>query len=130
MILAIKTDNPQAELRLYQDDQDVDRKVWPAGRGLADSLLGAVEELLKANKAEFADLTGLVFFEGPGSFTGLRIGAAVANAMAYSLGIPIVGTRGESWQKRGLTKLKSASSGVIVAPYYGADANISQPKSA
>lgn len=41
-------------------------------------------------------LKGIEVETGPGSFTGLRVGVSVANALAYSLGIPVNGKRLET----------------------------------
>jgi hypothetical protein len=65
---------------------------------------------------------------GEGSFTGLRIGTTVANAMSYSLGVPIVAAEGENWINEGLGKITSSKPGNLVVPKYNAEPNISQPK--
>lgn len=41
-------------------------------------------------------LTGIELETGPGSFTGLRVGVAVANALAYALNIPVNGKKIET----------------------------------
>lgn len=56
-------------------------------------VLSMVMKLLKENKKELADLTEIEVFEGPGSFTGLRVGAAIANALGYALKIPVNGKK-------------------------------------
>jgi tRNA threonylcarbamoyladenosine biosynthesis protein TsaB len=66
-------------------------------------------------------------FQGPGSFTGLRIGITVANAIAYAQSVPIVGTRGEHWMADGIKRLQSGQNDTRVMPYYGADPNITKP---
>ncbi len=54
-------------------------------------ILPLIERLLKENNLDFKDLVGIEVATGPGSFTGLRVGVSVANALGFSLGIPING---------------------------------------
>ena len=54
-------------------------------------LLPLIDRLLKKNDLEFKDLTGVDVEEGPGSFTGLRVGASVAQALGFALNIPVNG---------------------------------------
>lgn len=130
MILAIKTDQPQAELYLFgTDSQEVDREVWEAGRQLSQQILIKIQDLLERNDKKLDDLTGLIVFKGPGSFTGLRIGISVANTLAYGNNIPVVGTKGDNWITRGLNELAAgAKPGQVVLPEYGAGPNITQQK--
>jgi len=128
MILTIKTDQPTAELTLLSDSQPLDQTTWQAHRQLATTILTKLSELLEQNDTQFEDLTGIIVFEGPGSFTGLRIGATVGNTLAYSLDIPIVGTGGDSWQATGAARLSNGDNDQIVQPVYGGEANITQPR--
>jgi tRNA threonylcarbamoyladenosine biosynthesis protein TsaB len=48
--------------------------------------------LLEKNNLAFQDLSEIEVVTGPGSFTGLRVGVAIANALSYSLNIPINGS--------------------------------------
>lgn len=106
----------------------VDRIEWTAGRQLSSSLLDKIEELLDRNHKTWKDLSGIVTYEGPGSFTGLRIGITVANTAAYILNIPIVGATGDEWMKQGVSKLNSDHFDDIVMPHYGSEPNITSPK--
>jgi len=55
----------------------------------ASRLVPAIEEVLGQAQAGARDLTGLVVGAGPGSFTGVRVAAATAKGMAWSLGVPL-----------------------------------------
>lgn len=129
MILAIKTDNPTAELVLIDGSGEVlEHETWLAERRLALELLGRLEALLKRHQATWEDLTGLIVYMGPGSFTGLRIGITVMNTIAYSSSIPIVGQTGDDWYGRGIERLRASENDHIVMPEYGAPARITRPR--
>ena len=54
-------------------------------------LLPLIKKILTKNKLKFEDLKEIKVETGPGSYTGLKVGAAVANALGFSLGIPVNG---------------------------------------
>ena len=127
-VLAIRTEGSKAELHLLDKDGSAeDSEIWQAGRELSVQILVKIQGLLKRNKVDFKNLAGIIVFKGPGSFTSLRIGISVANAMAYSLNIPIVGTSGNDWLRQS-AKLSRAKLGKFVVPAYGAEPNITKPK--
>ncbi len=129
MILALRTDKPEAELYLFDSsDQQVDSYKWVGDRQLADTLLTKIESLLTSNESKLTDLTGLIVFTGEGSFTGLRIGSTVANTLAYSYKLPIVNAQGADWLNKGLQNLQSAQPGNYVLPKYHSEPNITKPK--
>ena len=102
IILCLRTDKPVSEIYIYQDSVEVSQIKWEAHRKLADTLNSKINELLKSANLELKDIEKIVFYKGPGSFTGLRIGASVASAIAYSNDIPLVATNGEKWINEGL----------------------------
>lgn len=128
IILTIRTDKPEAEIGLYNDNDQLAYETWQAHRELADTLHVKIEELLKSQKKEWADIEGIVAYQGPGSFTGLRIGLTVANTLSYALKIPAVGETGEGWIQEGSSRLQKGESDQLVMPEYGAPAHITQQK--
>ncbi|MCL2173776.1 hypothetical protein FWH58_00525 [Candidatus Saccharibacteria bacterium] len=149
MILAIKTNQDPAEIYLLTSDgKIIVEKKWNAGRLLAKNLLSEIEQLVIASAAKqsrkksldchgdkslrndntLKDLSAIIIFRGPGSFTGLRIGITVANTISHAQEIPIVGTNGENWLDDGMKKLSAGENNKIVLPWYGAPANITKPK--
>ena len=127
IILAIRTDSPEAEAGLYDDKRKLAHETWQAHRELAETLHVKISALLTSGNLEWQNVKGIVAYEGPGSFTGLRIGLSVANALAYSLRVPIVGSTGEEWVSRGIESLKGGSDNITVLPVYGAEPNITKP---
>jgi tRNA threonylcarbamoyladenosine biosynthesis protein TsaB len=127
MILLLDTSTPICKLTLIDGDWRFDDE-WEAGRTLAKELLGYLQRMLAAHDKAWGDISGIVAFQGPGSFTGLRIGLTVLNTFAGAQGIPIVGAHGESWQAEGLARLQQGENDEIVLPEYGSEANITTPR--
>ena len=99
MKLYLDTSTPETILRLDQTEYRL-----PLGNQLAEQLLSVIHQ----------KLTEITFMSGPGSFTGLRIGAAVVNTLADQLNIPLYKSTGEQVP--------------IILPDYGRPANITPPK--
>jgi tRNA threonylcarbamoyladenosine biosynthesis protein TsaB len=64
---------------------------WPAGYRHGETLLPAVEDLLRRLRIERGRLAAIVVGTGPGAFTGLRVGIATAKGIAQALDRPIIG---------------------------------------
>ena len=107
MILTIRTDKPEAELGIYDaDGKQLAYETWQAHRQLAETIHHQIATLLQSISRDISEIKGVVVYKGPGSYTGLRIGMSVANALAYSLNCPIVATGGDDWQPTGNQLLK------------------------
>lgn len=128
IILTLRTDNPEAEIGLFSDQDRLAHETWHAHRELSNTLLQKVTDLLEANNKALQDVQGIVCYQGPGSFTGLRIGLTVANALAYSLLVPIVAAMGADWVQKGIERLHAGEDDKITLPHYGADAHITVPR--
>lgn len=128
IILTLKTDNPEAEIGLFDDEKQLTYETWQAHRQLAETIHQKIDEILKQHNMSLQDVEGLVAYKGPGSFTGLRIGLSVANALAYGLSKPIVGATGMDWKASGMQRLRGNESDTAVMPEYGAPVHITKPK--
>jgi tRNA threonylcarbamoyladenosine biosynthesis protein TsaB len=127
MILLLDTSTPICKLSLIDGDNRFDEE-WEAARTLAKGLLGYIEANLEKHNKTWQDINAIGVFEGPGSFTGLRIGLTVMNTIADSQAISIVGGRGGDWQISVLAKLSEGKNDKIVLPFYGSDAHITAPR--
>jgi tRNA threonylcarbamoyladenosine biosynthesis protein TsaB len=129
MILALRTAGPTTFMNLIDSTGAViAAREWESARQLADELIGTLTEFLVQNSTDFTGLAGIIIFSGPGSFTSLRIGHTVVNALASNLGIPVVGTGGDQWITEGTKALTRTPVGVIAMPFYGAEAHVTRPK--
>ncbi len=60
-------------------------------RKQAQNVLPLIDALLEQTQTARHELNALAYFKGPGSFTGIRIAAAVVEAMSYALNLPVLG---------------------------------------
>jgi tRNA threonylcarbamoyladenosine biosynthesis protein TsaB len=88
-ILGIDTAGSRGSIALAQDGRAAQAVPLAAG-GHSSGLAAAVERLLASHSIRVADLAGIAVSEGPGSFTGLRIGLAWAKGAALGAGVPLL----------------------------------------
>lgn len=62
----------------------------------SQALIGLIEKVIQDAEIELKDLTEVEVSTGPGSYTGLRVGVAVANSLAFALQIPVNGKKMET----------------------------------
>ena len=128
MILLLDTSTAECHLRLYEGATLLLENGWQADRELAEGLLGYIQQKAAEQNKTLDDISGIGLMQGPGSFTGLRIGASVCNAIAADRNIPIVGTAGEEWQTNALKRLADGENDQVILPDYGRPARITQPR--
>ena len=109
MKMYLDTSTSLAKLKL--DDKVYEQEF---DRAMTEKILAFIHDKLVANSADWHDISEITYFSGPGSFTGLRIGATIVNTLADQLGIPLFNHHGKKHQ--------------IIIPDYGRPANISAPK--
>ncbi len=128
MYLLLRADSSDVYIGLWDDVDEKVGRTWQAGRELSTQILNEIKSNCDKISINISDIKGIVVYEGPGSYTGLRISISVANAIAYSNSIPILGVNGEDWQKSGLTKIKQAKGFGPISPEYGGEVYTTKPK--
>lgn len=93
MLLLFDTSTTTAVTALAVSDGQavVGEKVYPRPQGGSARLLAGVTELLHSSGVDLGAVTGIVLNRGPGSYTGLRVGYALAQGLLETRGIPSVG---------------------------------------
>lgn len=104
-------DTSSKDVILKLDDQTYQAEL---GHDMAEKLHEFIQEKLAENNKAWQDITEIEYMSGPGSFTGLRIGAAIVNTLADQLNVPLYDHHGNQQQ--------------VIIPDYGREANISTPK--
>lgn len=91
MLLAVDTSTAQIGLALYDGAQVLAEFTWRSSRRHTVELAPAVSDLLTRCGSSMDDVRALGVALGPGSFTSLRVGLALAKGLAMARHIPIVG---------------------------------------
>jgi tRNA threonylcarbamoyladenosine biosynthesis protein TsaB len=91
MLLALDTSTRTAGLALYDGVHVLSEVTWTSGEHHTVEVAPAVEAILERAGLEMKDLKAVAVATGPGSFTGLRIGLAIAKGLALSLRLPVIG---------------------------------------
>jgi tRNA threonylcarbamoyladenosine biosynthesis protein TsaB len=89
MLLAIDTATDQASVALGLAHAEPLEENVPGARRHAAALLPMIQSLLHRAGASLDDVSGIVLSDGPGSFTGLRVGASVAKALVHARNLPL-----------------------------------------
>jgi tRNA threonylcarbamoyladenosine biosynthesis protein TsaB len=89
MWLALDTATDRASVALGRSAEDALEEEVVGARRHAAALLPMVSRLLTRRGAALADVSTLAIADGPGSFTGLRVGAALVKALAAARGLPV-----------------------------------------
>ena len=130
MILTLKTDTPTVTIGLHSATTHEKKhdKTWEVGRELSVEILPTIEALCEEDGILMSGITGVIVYEGPGSYTGLRIAISVANAIGSSYKIPVIGSSGETWLQDGFIHLASAIEFKQIAPVYGGEVYTTKPR--
>lgn len=87
--LFISTYSELITIGLFKDNTLIMQKEKESEKSHSIYLVPMIDEILKENNIECQDLSEILVVNGPGSFTGIRLGVTVAKTLAYTLNIPI-----------------------------------------
>ena len=90
LIISIETATKVCSVALHAEDQLVATQTLHVEKSHSESLLCTIEHLLAISPYTKKDLAAVAVSSGPGSYTGLRIGAATAKGLCYALEIPLI----------------------------------------
>ncbi|MEW6407685.1 MAG: tRNA (adenosine(37)-N6)-threonylcarbamoyltransferase complex dimerization subunit type 1 TsaB [Patescibacteria group bacterium] len=106
MILLINTTEDKSQIALIKNSKILAQAIFEAELSHSEKLLPEISKLFKLESLQklvaagfslrrqgfsLRDLEAIIVITGPGSYTGCRVGVATANALAFSLDIPIIG---------------------------------------
>ncbi|RPH67525.1 MAG: tRNA (adenosine(37)-N6)-threonylcarbamoyltransferase complex dimerization subunit type 1 TsaB [Burkholderiales bacterium] len=118
-LLALATSGQWCSVALHRHDGGVDESDCLSerlGAGQSERILAMVRELCAGARIGLRELDAIAFDAGPGSFTGLRIGCAVAQGLGFALRRPLLAVDALAtlaWQRLRASRLDEAA--VLVA---------------
>ncbi len=126
MLLFINTAAEKKTVGLIKDRKLVATINFKRKFGKSEKILLAIDKLFKKNKIKSSDLSGVIVVTGPGGFSSLRAGVSTANALAYSLNIPIKGIKLDELKDNDFSFIKFTRKNFSQAlfPFYGKEPNI------
>ena len=103
LILSLDTTTPKPSCAVARDGVVMNEEPIDASRQLALQLPGALRDILDLSAVALEEIDGFAVATGPGSFTGLRIGIATMQGLAFGRETPLIGVSG-------LTALRAVAS--------------------
>jgi len=100
----------------------------------AEKVLPTIDQILKKEKIKLSALRGIGVVTGPGGFTSVRVGVAVANGLGYGLSLPIIGIKADQFSndkelvEKVFDGIKADSKRKLVEPVYDREPNITMAK--
>jgi tRNA threonylcarbamoyladenosine biosynthesis protein TsaB len=112
-ILALDTATENCSAALLIDGQlrSLEARI---ARGHAERILPMVDELLRSAAVALTALTAIAFGRGPGSFTGVRLAASVAQGLAFGARLPVIAISDLRAVAQRVLELPEGSSRVLV----------------
>ncbi|GAA3952506.1 tRNA (adenosine(37)-N6)-threonylcarbamoyltransferase complex dimerization subunit type 1 TsaB [Hymenobacter algoricola] len=90
LILSLETSSPICSVALHRDGSLVGQSELRLEKSHSSHLSVLVNQLLENSQVTLQELAAVAVSDGPGSYTGLRIGAAAAKGLCFALDIPLI----------------------------------------
>lgn len=91
LILNIETSTKNCSVAIAKNGETVlCREIAEEGYSHAEKLHVFIEEIMAEAGVSFTELTAIAVGQGPGSYTGLRIGVSAAKGLCFALNIPLI----------------------------------------
>ncbi|WP_108672159.1 tRNA (adenosine(37)-N6)-threonylcarbamoyltransferase complex dimerization subunit type 1 TsaB [Peribacillus acanthi] len=90
-VLALDTSNYVLGIALLDGNTVIGEYITNLKKNHSVRAMPAIQQLMKECEVEPKELGKIIVANGPGSYTGVRIGVTIAKTLAWTLGIPIVG---------------------------------------
>jgi tRNA threonylcarbamoyladenosine biosynthesis protein TsaB len=90
-ILSIETSTSVCSVAVHEDGELISLSEISEAGAHAERLMSLIEEALNSASITYSDLDAIAVSEGPGSYTGLRIGVSTAKGLAFGLSKPLIG---------------------------------------
>ena len=89
-LLALETANEQCSVSIVDETQTLYFQLDTRAKAQTQTILPMIEQGFQQNQINSEDLTAIAFSRGPGSFSGVRINAAVTQALAWAHDLPVI----------------------------------------
>ena len=90
LILSLETSTPICSIALHRGGVLLQEKSLDVPGAHSEKLMGMIDSLLKDCQISMKEIEAIAVSEGPGSYTGLRIGVSVAKGLAFAGELPLI----------------------------------------
>jgi tRNA threonylcarbamoyladenosine biosynthesis protein TsaB len=90
LLLSIETSTSTCSVAIHEEGNLIQSIQNEVPQSASSQLAVMIHQVLESNNKKPDQLSGIIVAEGPGSYTGLRIGVATAKGICYALQIPLL----------------------------------------